>query len=121
MAGKGSDRKAKLKDLKGIAESNDTAAFTLPDSLPCSEVDFPILIKRKPRANWNDIIDESNKWHNELDEFNQSKLVPVPKSPFLSKFANKYLLLTICPDMLHAFSTYLRRETCSIRSLKTVP
>ncbi|CAH1638749.1 unnamed protein product [Spodoptera littoralis] len=83
MAGKGTDRKTKLKDLRGIGESNDTAAFTLPDSLPCSEVDFPILIKRKPRANWNDIIDESNKWHKQLEEFSQNKLVPVPKSPFL--------------------------------------
>ncbi|KAH9637188.1 hypothetical protein HF086_016210 [Spodoptera exigua] len=88
MAGRNTDRKPKLKEPKNIAEHNDTAAFTLPDSLPCSEVDFPILIKRKPKANWNDIINESDEWRNQLEEYSQSKQVPAPKSPFLKTEAD---------------------------------
>ncbi|PZC84261.1 IQ domain-containing protein K [Helicoverpa armigera] len=84
MAGKSTDRKGRVKETKSAAiEQNETAGFTLPDSLPCSEIDFPVLIKRRPRANWKEIIDESNKWHKELDEYNESKQEPIPRPPFL--------------------------------------
>lgn len=86
MAGKSTDRKAKSKDQKVSSELTDNlAAFTLPDSLPCSEVDFPVLIKRRPRANWKDIVEESNKWHKQVDEYAESKKEPIPKPPFLSE------------------------------------
>lgn len=87
MAGKGTDRKAKTKDYKsaGTADSevNESAlaAFTLPDSLSCSEIDFPILIKRQAVANWKDIIAESDKWHQEINEYVEAK-EPTLKPPF---------------------------------------
>ncbi|VVD05919.1 unnamed protein product [Leptidea sinapis] len=63
MAGKYTDRKAKTKESKtttpDIAEN--PAAFTLPESLPCSEVDFPILLTRKYRANWQEILKEKTE------------------------------------------------------------
>lgn len=66
-------------------DQNDAAGFTLPESLPCSEVDFPVLIRRRPRANWKDIVDESDKWQKQLEEYQESKKVATPVPPFLSK------------------------------------
>lgn len=71
-----------------IVEQNDAAGFSLPESLPCSEVDFPVLIRRQPRANWKDIVDESDKWQKQLEEYQESKQVPTPKPPFLSKYSH---------------------------------
>lgn len=72
-------------------EQNDAAGFILPHSLPCSEIDFPVLIKREHRANWKDVVDESAKWHKQLEEYNESKLVATPKSPFLSKLRSTFI------------------------------
>ncbi|XP_050671929.1 IQ domain-containing protein K-like [Leptidea sinapis] len=84
MAGKYTDRKAKTKESKtttpDIAEN--PAAFTLPESLPCSEVDFPILLTRKYRANWQEILKESEAEAKEIEEYNNRKQEPVPKPPF---------------------------------------
>lgn len=88
MAGKGTDRKGKGKDAKSTANelTENLATFTLPDSLPCSEVEFPVLIKKKSGANWKMILEESDKNFEELEAFTESKKEPVPKSPFLSNF-----------------------------------
>ncbi|KAM3966412.1 uncharacterized protein ACR2FA_012725 [Aphomia sociella] len=84
MAGKTTDRKGKSKELKSAGnEVIDTLAmFTLPDSLPCSEVEFPILIKKTAKANWLEILEESNNKHKEIEEYVESKKQPVPKAPF---------------------------------------
>lgn len=86
MAGKGTDRKGKGKEAKSAMNelSENLATFTLPDSLPCSEVEFPILIKRKAGASWKKILEESDKKFQEIEAFTESKKEPVPKSPFLS-------------------------------------
>ena len=77
--------KANVSKFNKLAEQNDAAGFTLPDSLPCSEVDFPVLIRRRPRASWADVVDESDKWIKQLEEYQESKQVIIPKPPFLSK------------------------------------
>lgn len=88
MAGKGTDRKNKsVKDTKTAAindKDEAVANFTLPDSLPCSEIDFPILIKKRSTANWNEIIEESNKKLKDIEEYVQSKRETPTKPPFQS-------------------------------------
>lgn len=87
MAGKATDRKNKLKDSKSTAPNITEAAlaaFTLPESLSCSEVDFPVLIKRRAKANWIEIINESNKLHQQIKEYAEAKAPPF-KPAFLSK------------------------------------
>ncbi|RVE44683.1 hypothetical protein evm_010702 [Chilo suppressalis] len=85
MAGKITDRKGKNKEPKsGASELSDNlATFALPDSLPCSEVDFPILIRKKNLANWKTILEETDQQFHEIEQFNDSKKEPVPKSPFI--------------------------------------
>ncbi|XP_063623509.1 uncharacterized protein LOC134795547 [Cydia splendana] len=84
MAGKGTDRKGKSKDTKSIAETvvESTANFTLPDSLPTDEVDYPVLITRKVTANWREILEESQQFKDEIEEYKQRQEEPVLKSPF---------------------------------------
>ncbi|CAH2240335.1 IQ domain-containing protein K-like [Pararge aegeria] len=85
MAGKASDRKGKSgKDAKSAAneKSETVTAFTLPDSLPCSEIDFPLLIRKRHTANWNEIVEESNNNYKEIEEYAQSKREVTPKPPF---------------------------------------
>lgn len=84
MAGKTTDRKK--KDKAPVAEAiENVATFTLPDSLPCSEIEFPVLIKRVNRANWNLIVEQRAKELKEIDDTWQSKQEPVIKQPFLCK------------------------------------
>ncbi|XP_026731144.1 IQ domain-containing protein K-like [Trichoplusia ni] len=109
MAGKSTDRKGKSKEQKIASELNDNlAAFTLPDSLPCSEVDFPVLIKRRPRANWKEIVEESNKWHKQVDEYAESKKEPIPKPPFL-KTENDYIKNQVFVQLIPALVETLRK------------
>ncbi|XP_026762646.2 IQ domain-containing protein K-like [Galleria mellonella] len=84
MAGKSTERKGKSKEPKpAINETTDTlATFTLPDSLPCSEVEFPVLIKKKTKTNWLEILEESNNKIREIEEYTESKKQPIPKAPF---------------------------------------
>lgn len=92
MPAKSAERKKELKaSANELAES--LAAFVLPDSLPCSEVNFPVLIKRKAKANWSEIIQESGKHLEEIREYEDSKIEDPPKSPFISKFPIYYLNL----------------------------
>lgn len=90
MAGKNTDRKGKGKDLKSVAneQTDNLATFTLPDSLPCSEIEFPVLIKKSTTANWQAILEESDQQFREIVEYAESKQEKVPKPPFLSKFFN---------------------------------
>ncbi|CAG9793816.1 unnamed protein product [Diatraea saccharalis] len=85
MAGKTTERRGKNKDPKagGSEIAEPLGAFTLPDSLPCSEVEFPILIRKKKIVDWKAILEEANQHIQEIEEFNESKKEPVPKSPFL--------------------------------------
>ncbi|XP_047504101.1 uncharacterized protein LOC125049062 [Pieris napi] len=83
MAGKTTDRK-KTKDKGPISEASDNAAtFTLPDSLPCSEIEFPVLIKRVNKANWNLIVKQREKELQEIEDSRESKKEPIIKQPFL--------------------------------------
>lgn len=84
MAGKSTDRRNKAKDTKSSA--NEPATFILPDSLPCSEIDFPVIVKKPLRANWHQILEESEQRQREIEEYVESKKVAIPKSPFLSKY-----------------------------------
>ncbi|KAI8426348.1 hypothetical protein MSG28_005201 [Choristoneura fumiferana] len=82
--GKETDRKGKGKERTGGSEPADPlATFTLPDSLPCSEIDFPALITKKPKANWKEVLQESEQNFKEIEEYVQSKNEPVLKSPFM--------------------------------------
>ncbi|XP_028167255.1 IQ domain-containing protein K-like [Ostrinia furnacalis] len=85
MAGKTTDRKGKGKETKSAVNelTENLAAFTLPDSLPCSEVEFPVLIKRKAGASWKQILEESDEKFKEIEAFAESKKEAIPKSPFL--------------------------------------
>lgn len=86
MTARNTERRGKTKEMKSIGnelESN-LATFTLPDSLPCSEIEFPIFPKRKLTANWNDIVEESDRKFRELEEYEESKNEQEPKAPFLS-------------------------------------
>lgn len=87
MPAKSADRKKESKDAKLASNelAENLAAFVLPDSLPCSEVNFPVLVKRKTKANWNTIIEEQNKQFQEIKDYEDSKTEQQPKSPFLSK------------------------------------
>lgn len=86
MAGKGTDRKGKTKEGKGTNDMAETlAAFVLPDSLPCSEVNFPVLIRKVKRTSWNEILDESKREQQEIEEYVESKREPALKAPFLSQ------------------------------------
>ncbi|XP_063363727.1 uncharacterized protein LOC134652466 [Cydia amplana] len=82
MAGKGTDRRGKSKDTKPIADVEPTANFALPDNLPADEVDYPVLITRKVTANWNEILEESQQFKDEIEEYMQRQQEPVLKSPF---------------------------------------
>ncbi|XP_053606483.1 IQ domain-containing protein K-like [Plodia interpunctella] len=84
MAGKSSDRK-KGKDAKSTTnEVADTlATFQLPDSLSCSEVEFPVLMTRSNKASWRQIVEEHEQRMQELKEYSESKKEPIVKAPFL--------------------------------------
>ncbi|KAJ8713425.1 hypothetical protein PYW07_013795 [Mythimna separata] len=77
-----------IPKLNSFTDQTDPAAFVLPDSLPCSEVDFPVLIRRRSRANWKDIVNESEKWKKQLKEYQETKIVALPKAPFLKTEAD---------------------------------
>ncbi|XP_013190609.1 IQ domain-containing protein K [Amyelois transitella] len=83
MAGKATDRKR--KEAKSITnETADTlAAFQLPDSLSCSEVEFPVLMMKTTRASWKDILKENEQRMQEIKEYSDSKKEPIVKAPFL--------------------------------------
>ncbi|KAJ8716179.1 hypothetical protein PYW08_013464 [Mythimna loreyi] len=80
--------KGNVPKFNSIVDQNDAAGFVLPDSLPCSEVDFPVLIRRRSRANWKEIVDESDKWQKQLEEYQESKKELTPKPPFLKTEAD---------------------------------
>ncbi|CAG4950373.1 unnamed protein product [Colias eurytheme] len=83
MAGRGTDRK-KAKDKSSANENSDNlAAFTLPDSLPCSEIEFAVILRKNNRANWKKIVEEREEELKELERYKESKTEPIPKSPFL--------------------------------------
>lgn len=84
MPAKSADRKKEAKAASNELAEN-LAAFVLPDSLPCSEVNFPVLIKRKAKANWKTILEESDIGFQKIKEYEDSKTDHPPKSPFLSK------------------------------------
>lgn len=84
MPAKSAERRKEAKAASNeLAES--LAAFVLPDSLPCSEVNFPVLIKKKAKANWKAILEESDKKFQEIKDYEDRKVEQPPKSPFLSK------------------------------------
>lgn len=87
MVGKTTDPKGKGKENKSVTDelTDHLATFTLPDSLPCSEVQFPTLINKRTKANWKQILQEREQKLNEIQEYVESKKEPIPKSPFLSK------------------------------------
>lgn len=84
MPAKSAERKKESKAASNELAEN-LAAFVLPDSLPCSEVNFPILIKRRAKANWREILEESDKKFQEIKNYEDRKIEQPPKSPFLSK------------------------------------
>lgn len=97
MAGRGTDRKnVKGKEEKELKEAKENiskvmtdmretlARFTLPESLPCSEVEFPILINKRRCANWAEILEERKVNLEQLEEYVQSKNDPIIRSPFQS-------------------------------------
>ncbi|CAH2091249.1 unnamed protein product [Euphydryas editha] len=85
MAGKGTDRKGKSKEIKSAVNEleENLTTFTLPDSLPCSEIEFPILLKRSYNANWAEIIEESDKNLKSIENYRKSKMEILEKPPFL--------------------------------------
>lgn len=86
MPAKSADRKKESKEAKAAYNelAENLAAFVLPDSLPCSEVNFPVLVNRKAKANWNTILEESDKQFQEIKDYEDRKIEQQPKSPFLS-------------------------------------
>ncbi|CAH0729678.1 unnamed protein product, partial [Brenthis ino] len=95
MAGKGTDRKGKTKEVKSAVNdiNYDTlSAFTLPDSLPCSEVEFPILLKTANKANWFQIVEESEERLKEIEEYSESKKEPAEFLSFSTDFKKEEVL-----------------------------
>lgn len=87
MAGKiTTDRKGKSKHTKTNELTDNLTAFSLPESLPCSEVSSPVLITKIAKASWRQILEESNRRVREIEEFTERKKEPIPKITFLSKF-----------------------------------
>lgn len=80
MAGKNTDRKSANKSLKSAQDQDaySMSTFVFPDSLSCSEVQFPVLISTKKirKANWNDIVSENEKRMQEIEKFWQRKNGP---------------------------------------------
>ncbi|XP_034831336.1 IQ domain-containing protein K-like [Maniola hyperantus] len=105
MAGKVSERKMKVgKDSKSAAaeKGEAVAPFTLPDSLSCSEIDFPKLTKKKYTANWNELIEESNKILKEIEEYAQTKKDPTAKPLFYKTecdFITKEVFVHLIPAL----------------------
>ncbi|KOB74147.1 IQ domain-containing protein K, partial [Operophtera brumata] len=86
MAGKTTDRKLKSKDAKSVAGNDQTDAlanFSLPESLPCSEIEFPVLITKTATVNWQQILEEREQKFHEIAEYVESKHEKVSKAPFL--------------------------------------
>ncbi|CAK1586245.1 unnamed protein product [Parnassius mnemosyne] len=104
MTARTTDRKGKSKETKSLVNEleNDLATFTLPDSLPCSELDFPLLPKRRQRANWNNIVEESNRKFQKIEEYEESKKEQKPMSPFLNtecKYLNDEVFVHLVPAL----------------------
>ncbi|XP_075978593.1 IQ domain-containing protein K-like [Anticarsia gemmatalis] len=125
MAGKGTDRKAKSKDSKGGTASSDAAeaalsAFVLPNSLPCSEVEFPVILKKSARANWKEIVEESTQWQQTVEDYAESKKEPTVKPPFLKTecdYIQNEVLVHLIPalvETLNKAKTWeaLERQKC---------
>ncbi|KAL4707679.1 hypothetical protein ACJJTC_014860 [Scirpophaga incertulas] len=83
MAGRITDRKG--KHVKSVLNelADNLATFTLPESLPCSEVEIPAIKRKNTLSNWNDILEERNQQLDEIEAFNENKRAPMLKSPFL--------------------------------------
>lgn len=93
MAGRQSERIKRSKDQKSLESQkaigapeppNSMPSFTLPESLSCSEVDFPILLRKKNLVVWDEIILIEDERFKEIEEFIDSRKEPILKSPFLS-------------------------------------
>lgn len=63
----------------------EVPAFILPDSLPCSEVEFPILLTTKAHAKWETILIERENHVKEIEEFKRRGKQIIPRAPFLSR------------------------------------
>ncbi|XP_068618794.1 IQ domain-containing protein K-like [Battus philenor] len=90
MTGRTTDRKGKGKEIKTIVNEfeNSIATFTLPNSLSCSEVFFPAAPKRKQLAKWDDIISESERKFQEIEQYEENKQGREPATPFLNTECN---------------------------------
>ncbi|XP_023936741.1 IQ domain-containing protein K-like [Bicyclus anynana] len=109
MAGKASDRKGKSgKDGKSSEKAEAVAAFTLPDSLPSSEISFPILLKKKYTANWNEIVEESDRNLKEIADYAQSKKEEIKKPPFYKSECD-YILKEIFVYLIPALEETLNK------------
>nr|XP_037870030.1 IQ domain-containing protein K-like isoform X1 [Bombyx mori] len=104
MTAKNTDRKGKNKDQKSTTyEMVDAlATFKLPDSLPCSEIDFPVFVKKKKKAKWSEIVEESNERMQKIQKYVESKNEDMPKSPFLKtecEYINSEVFIILLPAL----------------------
>ncbi|KAJ2944308.1 hypothetical protein O0L34_g18297 [Tuta absoluta] len=98
--------KANIAEAKAAAaEMNENlAAFSLPESLPCSEVAFPVIhIQKRQRANWKAILQESENKKQEIQDYEESLVVEkVVKSPFQyteCDYVERDIFLTLLPAL----------------------
>ncbi|KAG6442247.1 IQ domain-containing protein K [Manduca sexta] len=110
MAGKTTDRKGKSKEVKSATNelADNLATFTLPDSLPCSEVEFPVLIKKTTKANWQQILEESNQKLLDIEKYKESKKECVPRAPFL-RTENDYIKNEVFVHLIPALEETLNK------------
>ncbi|KAI5645446.1 hypothetical protein NE865_02533 [Phthorimaea operculella] len=81
--GRAKSKAAAAEAKAAAAEMNENlAAFSLPESLPCSEVSFPVLIQKRHRANWKAILQETEHRKQEIQQYEDSKVEQIAKSPF---------------------------------------
>ncbi|XP_011549765.3 IQ domain-containing protein K [Plutella xylostella] len=79
MAGKVSDRKPKKL---AQAQEEEAIEFSLPTSLPCSEINYPIRLQRKFKANWQEILDEGDKFMKDIEDTKLLSQPAIIKAPF---------------------------------------
>ncbi|XP_041986231.1 IQ domain-containing protein K-like [Aricia agestis] len=106
MPPKNTGKRAKSKEFPS---TDNLSQFALPSSLSCSEVEFPILIPtRKNKANWADILRGSDEKRQEIKNYTERNVPPVPKSPFLD-VESEYIKEKVFPYLIPALEETLKK------------
>ncbi|GBP35091.1 hypothetical protein EVAR_28288_1 [Eumeta japonica] len=77
----GNETESTRKANPTISESS-LNAFKLPETLPCSTIEFPALVGAKTSAKWQEILNEKEEKMQAIKNHEDKKKESIPKSPF---------------------------------------